>query len=126
MMKKILLILIVITFFNEKVFAVTLSGALLQAFNENPELNAERENIKASKEDVKISKSEFLPSITLSGSKSQENTEKLTNRNGTNSAITDVDPKNQSIDIEQKIFQGYAGIASLEKSNLNILICYSF
>jgi outer membrane protein len=120
MMKKILLILIVITFFNEKVFAVTLSGALLQAFNENPELNAERENIKASKEDVKISKSEFLPSITLSGSKSQENTEKLTNRNGTNSAITDVDPKNQSIDIEQKIFQGYAGIASLEKSKIGL------
>ena len=64
---------------------VTLSQALLQAYNENPELNAERENIKVSKEDVKISRSQFLPSVTLSGSKSQENTEKLTDRSGTNS-----------------------------------------
>ena len=29
----------------------------------NPELNAERENIKVSKEDVKISRSQFLPSV---------------------------------------------------------------
>ena len=34
----------------------------------NPELNAERENIEISKEDLNISKSEFLPSVTLSSS----------------------------------------------------------
>ena len=119
-MKKIFLIVLSVAFFNGNVFAVTLSQALLQAFNDNPELNAERENIKVSKEDVKISRSQFLPSVTLSGSKSQENTEKLTDRNGENSAITNVDPKIQSIDIEQKIFQGYAGIASLEKSKIGL------
>ena len=119
-MKKIFLILLSIAFFNGNVFAITLSQALLQAYNENPELNAERENIKVSKEDVKISRSQFLPSVTLSGSKSQENTEKLTNRSGANSTITDVDPKTQSIDIEQKIFQGFAGIASVEKSKIGL------
>jgi len=119
-MKKIFLIVLSVAFFNGNVFAITLSQALLQAFNDNPELNAERENIKVSKEDVKISRSQFLPSVTLSGSKSQENTEKLTDRNGENSAITNVDPKIQSIDIEQKIFQGYAGIASLEKSKIGL------
>jgi len=119
-MKKIFLILLSLTFFNGNVFAITLSQALLQAFNENPELNAERENIEVSKEDVKISRSQFLPSITLSGSKSQENTKKLTGRNRTNSAITDVDPKTQSINVEQKIFQGFAGLASMEKSKIGL------
>ena len=41
-MKKIFLILLFVVFFNENVFAVTLSQALLQAYKENPELNAER------------------------------------------------------------------------------------
>jgi outer membrane protein len=119
-MKKIFLILLSVAFFNGNVFAITLSKALLQAYNENPELNAERENIKVSKEDVKISRSQFLPSVTLSASKSKENTEKLTDRNGENSAITDVDTKTQSIDIKQKIFQGYAGVASLQKSKIGL------
>ena len=119
-MKKIFLILMFVTLFNGNAFTVTLSQALLQAYNENPELNAERENIEVSKQDVKISRSQFLPSVTLSGSKSQEDTKKLTNRSGTNSAITDVNPKTQSIDIEQKIFQGYAGLASMEKSKIGL------
>ena len=119
-MKKIFLILMAVTFFNVNVFAVTLSQALLQAYNENPELNAERENIKVSKEDVKISRSQFLPSVTLSGSKSQENTEKLTDRSGTNFTIKNVDPKTQSINVEQKIFQGFAGLANMEKSKIGL------
>ena len=119
-MKKIFLILLSMTFFNGNVFAVTLSQALLQAYNENPELNAERENIKVSKEDVKISISQFLPTVTLSGSKSQENTEKLTDRSGANSVITDVNPETQSIDIKQKIFQGFAGFADMEKSKIGL------
>ena len=119
-MKKILLILSFLPFFNGNVFAVTLSEALLRAYNENPELNAERENIKASKEDVKISISQFLPNVTLSGSKSQESTQKSTDRSGTKSTIADVNPKTQSIDIEQKIFQGFAGVAGMEKSKIGL------
>ena len=119
-MKKIILISLTVAFFNGNVLAVTLSQALLQAYNENPELNAERENIKISKEDVKISRSQFLPSVTLSGSKSQENTKKLTDRSGANSAITNVDPKTQSIEIEQKLFQGFAGLAGMEKSKIGL------
>jgi len=121
-MKKIILILLLIISFNGSAFSVSLSKALLQAFNENPVLNAERENIQVSKEDVKISRSQFLPSVTLSGSKSQENTEKLTDGSGANSSFTDVDPKTQSIDIEQKLFQGFAGIASMEKSKIGLTL----
>ena len=121
-MIKIILIFLSFIFFNGNVFSAPLSKALLQTYNENPVLNAERENIKTSKEDVKISKSQFLPIVTLSGSKSQENTEKLTDGNGNNSSITDVNPKTQSINIEQKIFQGYAGIASIEKSKIGLTL----
>ena len=121
-MKKIILIFLAIILFNGKAFSVPLSKALLQAYNENPVLNAERENIQVSREDVKISRSEFLPSVTLSGSKSQENTEKLTDGAGANSSFTDVDPKTQSINIEQKLFQGFAGIASMEKSKIGLTL----
>ena len=121
-MKKIILVFLSIILFNGKVLSIPLTKALLQAYNENPVLNAERENIQVSREDVKISRSEFLPSVTLSGSKSQENTEKQTDVSGTNSSFTDVDPKTQSINIEQKIFQGFAGIASMQKSKIGLTL----
>ena len=53
-MKKIFLTLIFIIIFNQYAFAVTLSEALLKAYKNNLELNAERENIEVSKEDLKI------------------------------------------------------------------------
>ena len=120
MIKKIFLILLTSFFVNHNIYAVTLSEALKEAHINNSLLNAERENIQISKEDLNISRSEFLPTVTLSASKSQENTEKLTDRNGANITITEVDPKNQSIVIEQKIFQGFAGLAGMEKSKIGI------
>jgi outer membrane protein len=119
-MKKIFLILLVASFVNKNSFAITLSDALLQAYNNNPELNAERENIEVSKEDLNISRSEFLPTVTLSSSRSQEHTEKLTDRAGANSSFEDVNPKTQSINIEQKLFQGFAGIAEMQKSKIGL------
>jgi len=118
-MKKIF-ILLSLSLFSQQSYAVTLSEALLEAYKNNPELNAERENIKISKEDLNISKSEFLPSLTLSSSRSRESTEKLTNRSGANVSSTDVDPKTRSITIEQTLFQGFAGIAGFEKNKIGL------
>jgi len=120
MKKKIFLTTLIWVLINQNVFAVNLSEALLLAYINNPTLNAERENIKVSKEDFNISRSEFLPSVTISSSRSQEHTEKLTDRAGANSSFTDVDPKTQSIVIEQKLFQGFAGVANLEKSKIGL------
>ena len=114
-MKKIFLILLTVIFINQNVFAVTLSEALLQAYNSNPELNAERENISVSEEDLKISKSNYLPSIIISGSKSQEDTSKLTNRAGNDVTINDVNPFSQSITIEQTLID--LGISANVKKN---------
>ncbi len=121
-MKKSILILFFSIFYFENLLAETLSEALNQAYKNNPELNAERENIKVSEEDLKISRSEFLPSVTLSGSKSEEDTEKLTDRSGNNSTITDVNPKTTSITIEQKLFQGLGGVADLQKNKIGLIL----
>ena len=122
MIKKLFFISLVLSLISQNVLATSLFQALKQAYTNNPVLNAERENIQVSKEDLNISKSEFLPTVTLSGSKSEEDTKKLTDRTGANSSITDVNPKSQSVVIEQKIFKGFAGIAGLQKSKIGLIL----
>ena len=77
-MKKILILVSLTVFSFSNAIAVTLYDALNQTYQNNIQLNAERENIKASEEDINISKADYKPTITLSGSKSLENTNKLT------------------------------------------------
>ena len=96
-MKKIFIIVILSIFYLSNAFAVTLLDALNQTYKNNIQLNAERENIKASEEDVNISKADYKHSLTLSGSKSIEDTGKLTNQTGGDAAISDVDPFTTSI-----------------------------
>jgi len=122
MIKKLFFISLVLSLISQNVLATSLFQALKQAYTNNPVLNAERENIQVSKEDLNISKSEFLPTVTLSGSQSEEDTKKLTDRTGANSSITDVNPKSQSVVIEQKIFKGFAGIAGLQKSKIGLIL----
>ena len=102
-MKKIFIIVIASILYFSNAFAVTLLDALNQTYKNNIQLNAERENIKVSEEDVNIAKADFKPSLTLSGSKSIENTKKSTDRNGDGTAITDVDPLTGSIKLEQTL-----------------------
>ncbi len=102
-MKKIFIIVIASIFYLNNAFAVTLLDALNQTYQNNIQLNAERENIKASEEDINISKADYMPSLTLSGSKSIEETNKLTNQSGGNATITDVDPLTTSIKLEQTL-----------------------
>jgi len=118
-MKKILLILFSILFLNQQVLAVTIFEALAEAYKNNTDLNAERENINISEEDLKISKGNYLPSIIISGSKSKEDTKKLTNRAGNDVAINDVDPSAQSIKIEQTLLD-FGRYANVQKNKIGI------
>ena len=118
-MKKIFIYLLIIFFFNTNLLADNLTEALLKAYNKNPKLNAERENISVSEENINISKSDYLPSITLSGSKSKEDTNKLTNQSGGDASITDVDPLTTSLLIEQTLYDG-ARNADLKKNELGL------
>ena len=119
MMKKTILILFSVLFLNQHVFAVTLFEALAETYKNNTDLNAERENINISKEDLKISKSNYLPSVTISGSKSQEDTNKLTNRAGVEQSVSDVDPATQSIKVEQTLID-FGRSADVQKNEIGI------
>ena len=102
-MKKIFIIAIISIFYFSNAFAVTLLDALNQTYKNNIQLNAERENIKVSEEDINISKADYKPSLTLSGSKSFEDTNKLTNQSGGDASVSDVDPFTTSIKLEQTL-----------------------
>ena len=106
-------------FLFSNVNAETFSGALKKAYDNNPELNAERENLNISKQDLNISKSSYLPTVTLSGSQSEEETDKLTNRDGSDASITNVDPTVKSVTITQTLIDFGRG-AELAKSKLGI------
>jgi len=118
-MKKTILILFSVLFLNQHVFAVTLFEALTEAYKNNTDLNAERENIGISEEDLKISKGSYLPSVTITGSKSQEDTGKLTNRAGVEQSINDADPFTQSIKIEQTLVD-FGRNAEVQKNEIGI------
>ena len=118
-MKKFLIIILSTLFLFSHVYAETFTSALKKAYQNNPELNAERESLNISKEDLKISKGSYLPTVTLSGSKSQEDTEKLTNRDGSDATITDVNPSVQSITITQTLID-FGRLAELKKSKIGV------
>ncbi len=102
-MRKIIIFISFLMFLSFNAYAVTLYDALNDTYKNNTQLNAERENLKAAEEDINISGAEYKPSLTLSGSKSFENTHKLTNQSGGDASASDVDPLTSSIKIEQTI-----------------------
>ncbi len=118
-MIRIYLIITSLIFLLNNASAETFSAALKKAYNDNNELNAERESLNISEQELKISMSSYLPSVTLSGSKSSEDTNKLTNQNGTDATISDVDPTVQSLTITQTLIDFGRG-AELSKSKIGI------
>ena len=118
-MKKILIVISLALLHVSSASAVTLYDALNQTYQNNIQLNAERENIKASEEDINISKADYKPKLTLSGSKSVENTNKLTNQSGGDASSSDSDPFTTSIKLEQTILD-YGRDLSLEKNLIGL------
>ena len=118
-MKNYFIIILTYLFFLSGVSAETFTSALKKAYTNNPELNAERESLNISEQDLKISKSTYLPTVTLSGSKSEQETDKLTNRDGSSASITNVDPSVQSITITQTLIDFGRG-AEFKKSKIGI------
>ena len=114
-MKKFFTTLLVVILFSSNALAVTLYQALNDTFKNNTQLNAERENIKASEEDINISEADYMPSLTLTGTKSFEDTNKLTNQSGGDATISDVNPLTSSIKLEQTLLD-YGRDISHEKN----------
>ena len=88
------------------------------AYKNNPKLNSERKNLKAIKENVNISRSEFLPSITLTKDVDSTESTNKTNQLGVSLPDSNTNKDLQSISVDQKIFQGFQGYNSVKKSKL--------
>ena len=89
-----------------------------KALENNLQLNAERKNFESAKQSKNISRSEFLPSITLSGDQTSIASTNRTNQSGTNLADSNSDSESKKISVEQKIFSGFKGLNTFKKSEL--------
>ena len=89
-----------------------------KALENNLQLNAERKNFESAKQSKNISRSEFLPSITLSGDQTSTTSTNQTNQSGTSLADSNSDSESKKISIEQKIFSGFKGLNTFKKSEL--------
>ena len=118
---KFLINFFIILFFFNNVFAENnLKFFIDSAFEKNLKLNAERKNQKSIEQNLNISRSEFLPSISLSGNQSSSQSTNRSNQSGVSLSDTNLDTETKSISVDQKIFQGFKGYNSLKKSELEV------
>ena len=90
------------------------------ALKNNLKLNAERKNQKSIKQNINISRSEFLPTISLSGDQTSSQSTNKTNQSGSSLSDSNLDTETKTVTIDQKIFQGFKGYNSLKKSELEV------
>ena len=89
-----------------------------KALENNLQLNAERKNFLSAKQSKNISRSEFLPSITLSGDQTSTTSTNRTNQSGVSLTDTNSDAESKKFSVEQKIFSGFKGFNTFKKSEL--------
>ena len=91
-----------------------------KALSKNLQLNAERKNFESAKQSKNISRSEFLPSITLSGDQTSTTSTNRTNQSGATLDDSNSDSESTKISVEQKIFSGFKGLNTFKKSELEV------
>ncbi len=104
--------------------AETLRFYLDKALENNLELNAERKNLESAKQSKNISRSEFLPSITISGEQTSSTSSNRTDQSGSSLTDTNLDSESKKISIEQIIFSGFKGLNTFKKSDLETQKAY--
>ena len=118
-MKKILLTLLLL-YPNNSLSNSSLSFYIDKALSNNLKLNAERKAHKATEQEINISRGEFLPNLTISGTQTSSETFNRTDSSGTSLDDTNLNTEKKSINVEQKIFQGFQGYNLLKKSKLEV------
>ena len=118
-MRKFIFILISIYICSSFLYAEEeLKFYITKALENNLKLNAERKNLDSAKQDKNISRSEFLPSITISGDQTSTTSINRTDQSGSSLADTNSDSENKKISLEQKFFSGFKGVNTFKKSEL--------
>ncbi len=119
-MKFILNVVILFFFCNTLSAETNLKFYLNSAFKNNLRLEAQRKNFKSIKQNINISRSEFLPSVSLSGNQKSSQLTNKTDQNGQNLSDSSLDTESKTISVDQKIFQGFKAYNSLKKSELEV------
>ena len=117
-MKNIFIIIFLLFFATNLQGQDNLKFFIEKALENNLQLNAERKNFESAKQSKNISRSEFLPSITLSGDQTSTTSTNRTNQSGTSLTDSNSDSESKKISIEQKIFSGFKGLNTFKKSEL--------
>ena len=117
-MKKLIFLIYFLFFSNYLQAQDNLKFYIKKALDNNLQLNAERKNFESAKQSKNISRSEFLPSITLSGDQSSSTSTNRTNQSGASLTDTNSDSEGKKISIDQKIFSGFKGLNTFKKSEL--------
>ena len=117
-MKFLINITLILFFLNSALAEEDLKYFIESALKNNLILNAERKNQQSIKQNINISKSEYLPSISLSGDQTSSQSTNKTNQSGLTVADSNLDKESKTISIDQKIFQGFKGYNSFKKSEL--------
>jgi len=117
-MKKYIFIILLLLSSNYLQAQDNLKHYVQKALTNNLQLNAERKNFESIKQSKNISRSEFLPSITLSGDQSSITSTNRTNQDGTGLADSNLDTESTKISVEQKIFSGFKGLNTFKKTEL--------
>ena len=117
-MKNILSIIILIFYTENLIANENLKFYLSKSIENNLILDAERKKLETSKQNKNISRSEFLPSITISGDQTSTTSTNKTNQSGASLADSNLDSESKSISIEQKIFSGFKGVNTFKKTEL--------
>ena len=119
-MKKYILLVLFLFSSNYLYAQSNLKFYIEKSLANNLQLNAERKNFESAKQSKNISRSEFLPSITLSGDQTSTTSTNRTNQSGTNLADSNLDSESKSISVKQKIFSGFKGLNTFKKSELEL------
>ena len=117
-MKNIFIIIFLLFFATNLQGQDNLKFFIEKALENNLQLNAERKNFESAKQSKNISRSEFLPSITLSGNQTSTTSTNRTNQSGASLTDSNSDSESRKISVEQKIFSGFKGLNTFKKSEL--------
>ena len=117
-MKKLIIIFSSLIIFCNLQAEDNLKFYVEKALENNLQLNAERKNFESAKQNKNISRSEFLPSITLSGDQSSSTSTNRINQNGSSLADTNSESESKTFSVDQKIFSGFKGLNTFKKTEL--------
>ena len=117
-MNKIIFLLISLLISTNLLAEDNLKFYIKKALKNNLQLNAERKNLESAKQSKNISRSEFLPSITISGEQSSSTSINRTNQSGESISDTNSDSENKTVSVNQKVFSGFKGLNTFKKTEL--------